>query len=493
MALWAACFGEKAQESLSQLSALAKDSRVKELLNSQIDRAKLRSSLADGNPKVRKNAARLIGALALRTDTPALVDALKTEETKFVAPSLLLALGNCGGDDALAAVRTYVQTLPEADETQGKHIREAKEAATIALSRLSPRLSRSFLGLPDAMVIELRALEGCGKLLAEEVAKIGLVYKADGDLLHVKTKDYLSLFSLRCFTEALIPIGSCALPPLEGRKADIDAWAKTVAAAAAAPFAGLLDSCLSGEPPYQYRIELRGVLHAERGPLAHAVAVALDENGMTLNSPSAYDAELRLSVLGRSTLIAAKLYTPADDRFDYRKDALPASINPVAAATIMRFALPHLKSDARVVDPCCGSGTLLIERAKLLPAGELVGVDISSDAVSIARTNVKASGESIEIIGGELLKFRPRAKFDELFANLPFGTRVGTHDMNAELYKGLMERLSELLNEDGVAILYTTQRSPLLRLAEANGYGVVAQQRLEAGGLNPWAMILKKK
>lgn len=493
LALWAACFGEKAQESLSQLSAFAKDSRVKELLNGQTDRARLRTLLSASNPKVRKNAARLIGALSLRLDTPALVDALKTEETRFVAPSLLLALGNCGGDDALAAVRVYVQTLPAGDETEGKHIRDAKEAATIALSRLSPRLSRSFLGLSESMTIELVALEGCSKLLADEAAMHSLPYQAEGDSLFIKTKDYLSLFSLRCFTEALIPIATCPLPPLEGKKADLDAWAKTVSAAAVKPFTGLLDGCLSGDPPYQYRIEIRGVLHTERGPLAHAVAVALDESGLTLNSPSAYDAELRLSVSGRYTYIAAKLYTPADNRFDYRKEALPASINPVTAAAMLRFALPYLKKDARVVDPCCGSGTLLIERAKLLPAGELVGVDISPDAVSIARTNVKASGAKIEIVGGDLLKFRPRTPFDELIANLPFGSRVGTHDANAELYKGLMERLSELLTPEGIAILYTTQRAPLLRLASANGYAVVAEQRLEAGGLKPWAILLKKQ
>lgn len=491
LALWRACSTDKAQESLSQLCALAKDSRVAELLNEQVDRAKLRGLLSDNNPKVRKNAARLLGALAQQSDADALIDALEAEEIDFVVPSILLALGNAGGAGALAAVRAAIQSLSTAD-AEDKHVREAKEAATVALSRLSPRVPREFTGLKSATNIELHALEGCGEQLMGEASSKGLVPDdTDGNALLFKTQDYRALFALRCFEEAILPVGACALPPLDGKKAAIDAWAKQVAHAAQ-PFAELLVSCLSGEPPIPYRIELRGVLHEERGPLAHAIALALDSGGCTRNAPSSYDAELRLYVTGRQTLLYAKLFVPPDDRFSYRLSALPASINPVAAATLLRFALPYLKADARVLDPCCGSGTLLVERAKLLNAKELVGVDISADAVRIARGNTKAASVPVEILGGDMLTFRPRAPFDELIANLPFGTRVGTHDANAALYKGLFERLPVLLAKDGVAILYTTQRAPLLRLAETNGYRVVDQLRLEAGGLNPWAIIFKK-
>ena len=60
------------------------------------ERAPLYAALRSDAPKLRKNAARLAGALADVRDVPALAATLAAEEQRFVRPSLLLALGAFG-------------------------------------------------------------------------------------------------------------------------------------------------------------------------------------------------------------------------------------------------------------------------------------------------------------------------------------------------------------------------------------------------------------
>ena len=121
--------------------------------------------------------------------------------------------------------------------------------------------------------------------------------------------------------------------------------------------------------------------------LAKAVAAKLD-GSMLVNAPGDYEAELRIELRPNGSAdVFLKLYTIPDSRFAYRVGALPASIHPATAAAVLRYARAYLKEGARVLDPCCGSGTLLIERGKLTETAALTGVDIAHKAIGIAREN----------------------------------------------------------------------------------------------------------
>ena len=94
--LWREVFSPSGEvhRALSELCALAKSTRVQHYLNAMPERAQLRGFLTDSRPKVRKNAARLLGALYTDNDLKALEEALFAEKTLFVLPSLVLAIGN---------------------------------------------------------------------------------------------------------------------------------------------------------------------------------------------------------------------------------------------------------------------------------------------------------------------------------------------------------------------------------------------------------------
>jgi len=108
--------------SLSALAAHAKKRAARETLEHIFsDRATLYAALSAPEPKARKNAARLLGAFANERDTDTLIAALQSEETRFVIPSILLALGAIAGTKAGEAIKAYLPPQA-ADETEEKHV-----------------------------------------------------------------------------------------------------------------------------------------------------------------------------------------------------------------------------------------------------------------------------------------------------------------------------------------------------------------------------------
>lgn len=490
-AWWAKVFTEDAQSALSELCALAKDARAKEHLNAKTDRPKLRTLLTHEKPKVRKNAARLLGELFLPGDFEALKNALFSEQTKFVLPSIVLALGNAGETSA-ETLAAFADALPEAAGPEDeKHITQLKEALTVARSRCEKKKRREFTGLKAPAEVILAVQPGCEKLLLDEAAEKGIGLRKTPLGIAARVIDYKELFGLRTFEEALFPLGTIPAPRETSRQGLLE-WAKS-ARPAAVKFLQLLSTCLSGGAPYPYRIELRGEVEDRKAAIS-ALSLALGESGELLNSPSGYDAEFRVDCVKGKARLFAKLFVPCDARFAYRKGAVSASIHPVNAAALMRFALPHLKEGARVMDPCCGSGTLLVERAKLgLPVADLLGVDIDGTALDIARKNAESAGVKAGFVRADSTRFVPKQPYDELFANLPFGTRVGTAETNAAFYRGLVKQLDRLLAQNGIAVFYTTQFAPLSRLLESANWQIIDSMRFEAGGLSPFGIIAKRK
>ena len=117
------------------------------------DRTALYAALRSDAPKLRTNDAR---------DVPALVSALAAEGQRFVRPSLLLALGACGGEEAKAALDAYT-VAPPVDAGEERHAREEAEALASARKSFLHLSKHAFSGLPKAYALELRTpdkLEG---------------------------------------------------------------------------------------------------------------------------------------------------------------------------------------------------------------------------------------------------------------------------------------------------------------------------------------------
>lgn len=443
----------------------------------------LKKHLAGDNAKLRRNAARLTGALKREDMADELIRALEKETQRFARPSMLLALGSVGGERAEAYLKEY-KPAPSKDETEIKHFEEEKEALKTALRSFAPKEDHAFTGFDEPVAVELRAPDLLTHQLAEELEELGFESFDDRhNSLKVNTADYPALFGARCFTEALLPVGTSSLS------------AEAISKKAVPFMENIMSASHSGRPPYRFRVEIAAETKdpAARKELARAAASAC-ESGKLINSPSDYELELRVEGNEKSARLFVKIFTFADERFSYRKGSVPASMSPAVAAAVLRFAGEHFKVGARVIDPCCGSGTLLIERAKLSPCQSLTGVDIAHKAIDIARVNTEAAGVNAKYTVNDILRFVCHRPYDELICNLPFGNRVGTHSSCEKLYRGLIEKLPELVKKGGVAVLYTMEFTLLKNIIrESPRVTLLKQQRTEAGGLTPMIFILEVK
>ncbi|MBR3381608.1 MAG: methyltransferase [Clostridia bacterium] len=446
----------------------------------------VRGSLCAESPKLRRNAARLISALKPEGFVPDVINALRREEQRFVRPAMLLALGSLGTPEAAEFLNGY-SVAPAADETERKHFIEETEALELAGRSLMPKAEHEFTGLPEGRLAELRAPDLLTGQLADELEELGFtVSDQRHDSLKTTVSDLASLFEARCFTEVLFPIGQ------------VSAEAGRIASASAGFIYDFMRSSHSGEPPFRFRVE--AALSVPEGKFDRrtfvketALAVERASKGMLANSPSDYEAELRIEGNERTARLFLKLFTVKDGRFAYRADSIPASMNPAVAAAVLRLAQDHLSVNARVIDPCCGSGTFLIERGLMSPCRSLTGVDISHRAIDIARRNTGLAGVNAKYTVNDILRFECHRPYDELISNLPFGNRVGDHSSCERLYKGLLEKLPQLVKKGGVAVLYTMEFTLLKRLIREQGQRltILSQQRTEAGGLTPMIFILR--
>ena len=448
--------------------------------------AAVRSALSAENPKLRRNACRLIGMLSAdEADAALLIGRLSEEETRFVRPSLLLAIGAIGGEAAEKALSDYSPAEPK-DASEEKHFREETDALKQARAACVRHEKHPFLALGERTDIELRTPRNLSYQLAEELRDAGLEPRNVAPAsLRVFAGDLAGLFGCRCFTEALFPI------PAKGVKAEPAAIAERFREFVP----GFMQKTHGGRPPYRYRIETEGEPPMERTAFKKALRDALDCAEL-INAPSDYELELRCSFEGGPRLYL-KLFTFTDPRFSYRRESIPASMNPATAAAVLHFASEYLTVNARVIDPCCGSGTLLIERGLLSPCDSLTGVDIAHRAIDAARTNSAAAAELFGIkqakfVVNDILRFEAKRPYDELISNLPFGNRVGNHESCERLYRGLVERLPKLVKKGGVAVLYTMEFTLLKRLVrERRDLEILRTERTEAGGLTPMIMVLR--
>ena len=238
-----------------------------------------------------------------------------------------------------------------------------------------------------------------------------------------------------------------------------------------------------------YRIELRDYA-GDRAAFIRAVAAALGGG----DNPSRYADELRIACGRDACDVFIRPKDVLDTRFLYRKRALPASIHPVLAACLARYALSFVSNARpRTLDPFCGSGTLLLELERVVSTA-LIGVDVSERALDAARENAAAAHSAARFVHKDILKFEPRDPFDLVLSNLPFGNRVGTHSANEPLYRDFVRALPKLLAPGGVAVLYTMEHKLLTTcIRNESALSVVAELTTEAGGLNPRVTVVKRK
>lgn len=153
-----------------------------------------------------------------------------------------------------------------------------------------------------------------------------------------------------------------------------------------------------------------------------------------------------------------------DRRTHEREGALPVTI-----AAAMSFAGRPRPGEA-VLDPFCGSGTLLAEAAAYASPLTLTGLDTDPRALEAARDNL-ASLESVRLERRDARDTGVRAGSIDLFlSNLPFGKRFGDRRDNPDLYREVVREIARLgSGPEWRAVLVTSDDAALVAAASRAG------------------------
>ncbi len=416
--------------------------------------------LQDADPKVRKNAALLLGDLGIAGAASAVYGAYEKEQTLFVRPAYLAALKGMGAaadyEEELSARREELSALDISPEER-VHVAKERRALDDLLIPLGEIRTHQFAldgevvdfvlttnyEQRDVTLGEASALSGEVRLVAKP-HPLGVIVRARG------LRPFLSI---RTYRELLFPIrakGGAVPEDPDGAASAV--WDSSLP--------GQLSSWFSGDGPFYFRASVSGGMEmGERSRFIPRFAAGLEElsGGLLVNSASHYELEIRLVRRSAGGYAAYFKVQGLDSRrFSYRKNALPTSMHPATAALVAALAAPYLKEGARVLDPFCGIGTLLVERDLRVSAGEMFGVDIYGDAIDIARENAEAAGEEIHFVNRDFFTFEAARPFDEIITDMPARGKMDKGEADA-LYGRFFEKSGEVMAKGGILAIYSCE------------------------------------
>ncbi|HCI79694.1 MAG TPA: RNA methyltransferase [Ktedonobacter sp.] len=205
--------------------------------------------------------------------------------------------------------------------------------------------------------------------------------------------------------------------------------------------------------------QMQGTHNFRRVDAGQAVSDALKQilpRGMRYVEDDA-DLEFWLWISGGGeALVGVRLSDATMRHRTYKHEHLPASLRPTVAAAMGLLARPT-ESDV-VLDPLCGAGTIVIERALLAPYKQAMGSDISEAAVKMAERNSRSARIHAK---WQTWDARSLPLEDEsvtrIISNLPFGKQIGSHEQNISLYKDLVQQFGRVLTKDGLMVTLTSE------------------------------------
>ncbi len=148
----------------------------------------------------------------------------------------------------------------------------------------------------------------------------------------------------------------------------------------------------------------------------------------------------------------------------------------------------------RILDPCCGTGTILIERLLLKPACEIVGIDIDPGMIEYARQNAKAAGVEITFKHGDIKdQHFPSNYFTKIITNLPFGIHSLSRQENINLYRFIAISSERWLTPGGKVIVLTTSKKILWNaFATIQRLKFIQETEINIGNLQASIFIYQK-
>ena len=211
-----------------------------------------------------------------------------------------------------------------------------------------------------------------------------------------------------------------------------------------------------------------------------------------------YDVEVRVDVRDDRCLVSTQHTREALSRRQLDGYQPRAALKANVAYALLRLA--HLDAPPDVLlDPFCGSGTILLEAADRWPEMDGYGNDWNDEAVAGARENVERAGHAdrLTIRKGDVWHLADT--FDDVTADLivtnpPFGVRMASSMDFYPFYRRVLAQMADVLRPGGLVVMLVLRQGPFNAvLGETDQFVSRHVRAIEIGGLYPYVFVLERQ
>lgn len=456
--------GNNIRENLIELNRQIKsDSIFDQFLDFYYEHEVVFKDLLDHeDAKIRKNAIKIMARVA----DPVLLDVLMQhyigETTQFLKSDYLDAISAFEYDHLLPIFKERLGMLNNEERT--KHSIDEMKALQNLIWKIEPPKKHTFTSKNEEEKILLVVPRGHEAVVLEEIKNIpDTQAKAIAGGCMIKTRHLDQVRLVRTYQALLFDFYPANIVCEDG--------AVIAEKMLENGFAEYVCQHHKENHPFLFRVDVKGIKDINRkNQLAKSLSMYLEEHGdgMFVNDSSNYEVEIRVIAGSKGCRIFLKFSGLSDARFAYRKYTMSTSMQPSKAALMMRYLKPFMREDANVLDPFCGTGTLLIERAFAGNVKSLYGLDISGPAIQAAWDNSQRAGKILNLVQRNFNDFRHEYKFDEIITDMPRQSASIKQKQIEYVYQLLFVRSRELLAENGILAVYCEDEYLMERYIKEN-------------------------
>ena len=168
---------------------------------------------------------------------------------------------------------------------------------------------------------------------------------------------------------------------------------------------------------------------------------------------------LRCHIEEKYALLGIAIFDTPLHRRDWRVDNYDAQLSPPVAAAMVRLARSFKPS--KIIDPFCGSGTIIIESALVIPNFTHTGFDINVSAIDLAKNRAKLAGVNVSFENKNA--FEESIVYDNsiIISNPPWG---GKHALDSD--KLFVSKLCSIISKSNGAVIIAPEEM-ILELKQA--------------------------
>lgn len=168
--------------------------------------------------------------------------------------------------------------------------------------------------------------------------------------------------------------------------------------------------------------------------------------------------EIWVNMLADELLCGLRLSDKTMRHRDYQTGHVSATLRPSAAASMVRLSEPQ--ADDVFLDPMCGSGTILFERALIADSQHIMGGDIDAGRLQIAYDNLAQfpDADRIQCKKWDATKLPiDDEAVTKIVTNPPFGKQISNRKSLYKLYPAVFREFDRVLKPNGRIVIISSE------------------------------------